>query len=170
MLCPSSQAPLAGPIGLQRLFSIFSQFATGENGHDINPTLGRTAAALSAVLCSQESSLCLLSPLAPCTYTQVFSFSQMCAALSSSPQPLSWFPASLGDGSVMGRLRHGCRHAVFLTGQLWAYGSSAPKMPGIRGSQAGKMHPWQGFFLCLFALCFQTVNLLLRPSAFSSVF
>lgn len=54
MHCPASQAPLAGPIGLQRLFNIFSQFTIGENGHDINPALGKTAAALSAVPCSQE--------------------------------------------------------------------------------------------------------------------
>lgn len=34
MHCPASQAPLAGPIGLQRLFSIFSQFTVGETGHE----------------------------------------------------------------------------------------------------------------------------------------
>lgn len=63
-----------------------------------------------------------------------FSFPQMCAAPSTSPWPQSWFPAGLRDGDVMDKLWHGCRRVVCLSGELWGYGSSVPKMPGIRGS------------------------------------
>jgi len=82
MHCPASQAPLAGPIGLQILFSIFSKFTIGENGR-----MGMTSTLLwgkTPWLCQQypapgsNPSACPAS-LAPHTSAQVFSSPQMCS-------------------------------------------------------------------------------------------
>lgn len=170
MHCPAIQAPLAGPIGLQRLFSIFSQFAIGENRHDIHPALGK-ALPLCRLLPAPGSnpSACLASP-APWAWAHMFSFPQICAAPSTSPctWPQSWFPAGLRDGSTMGRFQHGCRRGGCLTGWAWEYGSVHPKWlesEGVR--QAGCIH---GRIFPLFAPCFLTVNLMLRPSVLDWVF
>lgn len=66
-----------------------------------------------------------------------------------APGPGAGFQEGSGIGGTMGRLQHGYRHGGCLPDWLgmgiWL---SAPKMPGIRGSEAGRMHG------SIFPVCF----------------
>lgn len=138
MYCPASQAPSAGPIGLQKLFSIFRQFAFGENRHDIHSALGK-ALLLCRLLPAPGSnpSACSASP-APWTWAHMFSLPQICAAASTSPW--SWFPGGLRDWQHDGQAPAWLQTQGLPDGLGTGMCLNAPQMPGIRGSETGRMH------------------------------
>lgn len=101
--CPASQAPLARPIGLQNLFSIFNQFAIGENRNDIHPALWKALPLCRLLPVSGSNpSACSASP-APWTWAFMFSVPRISAAASTSPWPWSWFPGGLRDWRLDGQ-------------------------------------------------------------------
>lgn len=150
MHCPASQAPWAGPIGLQRLFSIFSQFAIGENGHDIHCSR-ESAASLPTAPCSWEQSLCVLGLSSTLNLSpRVFPSSDMC---SPKHQPLHLAP-ELVSSRAQGWQQDGQAPAWL---QTWGL----PDWLGTGGMAQCTQNDWNrrewgreeasmvGFFLCL---------------------